>query len=202
MGMARYLSLNNEVPNMILVGIGYPTDDNAELMVLREADLLPGQDADGFLGFIQEELMPYIDTHYLANTLDRTLAGHSYGGMFTLYALFTDTDAFERYVALSPALWYHPLWNGQRLIFELEEAYADEHDALPVELFLSVGELEFEEGWNGFDPWMVSNLIELNDVLESREYEGLELAMRIVDEAEHCAALLIGVTYGLMSVFK
>ncbi len=202
MGIARFLSPSGELPDMIIVGIGYPTDDDAELETLRQTDLLPGVGADPFLAFIQEELMPYIDRTYLTNPQDRTLVGHSYGGLFTLYALFTATDTFQRYIALSPALFYHPDWNGQRLIFDLEEAYAGGHGALPVELFLSVGETELEElSWGNVTLWMVSNLIEFNDVLESREYEGLALEMRIVDEAFHCAALPIGVTYGLMAVF-
>ncbi|MBN1249635.1 MAG: alpha/beta hydrolase, partial [Anaerolineae bacterium] len=141
-GIARFLRPSGELPDMIIVGIGYPTDDNAELEILRQTDLLPGVGADPFLGFIQEELMPYIDANYLTNPQDRTLAGHSYGGLFTLYALFTATDAFQRYVALSPALFYHPDWNGERLIFDLEQEYAAQNDALPVELFLSVGETE------------------------------------------------------------
>ncbi len=202
-GIARFLSPSGELPDMIVVGIGYPTDDNAELDTLRETDLLPGVGADPFLGFIQEELMPYIDANYLTNPQDRTLAGHSYGGLFTLYALFTATDAFQRYIALSPALFYHPDWNGERLIFDLEEAYAGDHNELPVELFLSVGETELEDvGWGSVKLWMVSNLVEFNDVLESRDYEGLELEMMVADGAFHCAAFPIGVTYGLMAVFN
>lgn len=43
-------------------------------------------------------------------TARRVLAGHSYAGLFTLYALFARPDAWDDYIAIDPSLW----WDGGR----------------------------------------------------------------------------------------
>ncbi len=43
--------------------------------------------------------------------------GHSYGGLFTLYALFTHADMFDTYVAISPSIW----WNSKYIETEEEQ---------------------------------------------------------------------------------
>ena len=156
------------------------------------------------MAFLQEELIPYIDANYLTAKNDITLAGHSFGGLFTLYTLFTATDTFDRYVAMSPSLWYHPTWDHeQRLIFDLEQEFYDAQNPnnpkLPVEIFLSVGELEPEELW---DLWMVSNLIEFHGVLESRGYKDLDMDMRIIEGLGHVGSYPGAFTRGLVSVFQ
>jgi predicted alpha/beta superfamily hydrolase len=203
----RQLLMNQELGKLIIVGIGYPTDNDEEIQYLRWLDMVPENRADAFLAFLQEELIPYINTNYRTAKNDITLAGHSYGGLFTLYTLFTATDAFDRYIALSPALWYHPDWDGKRLIFDLEEEYfaaqKPNNPKLPVQLFLSIGELEPEdEWWGAFQPWMVSNVIEFNEILESRGYKGLSLDMRIIEGLGHAGSYLGAFTRGLVSVFQ
>jgi uncharacterized protein len=196
--IAQQVVLSKELKNeVILVSIGYPTDELGDQMSRRAWDYRPGFGAEAFLGFIEEELIPYIDANYLSNARDRTLEGHSYGGLFTLYALFHATDTFQSYIALSPALWYGYEYKDQRVIFDYEAAYASENRALPVELFLAVGELE-PESMHGF--YMVSNLIEFNEVLESRNYRRLELDMVIMEDVGHCGAYPGAVTRGLIWV--
>jgi predicted alpha/beta superfamily hydrolase len=204
---SRQLVMGEELGKLIIVGIGYPTDNDEEIQYLRWLDMVPENRADAFLAFLQEELIPYIDTNYLTAKNDITLAGHSYGGLFTLYALFTAPDAFDRYMAMSPALWYHPDWDGKRLIFDLEQEYYDaqnpDNPKLPVQLFLSAGELEPEdEWWGAFQPWMVSNVIEFNEVLESRGYKDLSLDMRIIEGLGHAGSYPGAFTRGLVSVFQ
>ena len=196
-GSSRFLNVGFEFDPTIVVGIGYPTDDRWELEELRAWDYRPGYGAEAFLRFIQEELVPYIDATYRTDKQDRTLAGHSYGGLFTLYTLFHDTKTFKRYVAMSPALWYGYEYEGQRLIFDYEAAYAAENAQLPVNLFLSVGELEPEELY-GFR--MVSNLIEFYEVLASRDYEGLALEMDVIDGLGHAGCYPGAFTRGLFEV--
>ncbi len=205
---AGQLIFGGEAGKMIIVGIGYDTDDDNVIFGLRAWDMLPGNGGAEFLTFLQEELIPYIDTNYLTDKTDRTLAGHSYGGVFALYTLFTATDTFDRYIVMSPALWYHPSWDGERrLIFELEEAYfASQNPAnpkLPVQLFLSAAQYDPEdEDWGWTEPRMVSGLIELNDVLESRNYQGLDLDMTIIEGLGHAGGYPGAFIRGLAEVFR
>jgi predicted alpha/beta superfamily hydrolase len=183
---------------VIIVGIGYPTEDGDELESLRLTDMLPTQTEFGgggsadFLGFIQEELIPYIDANYRTDPPNHTLAGHSAGGLFTLYALFHATETFQRYVVMSPALAY-----DSRLAFQYEETYAAEHHDLPVELFVSAGELE-----GRIATWMVPCLVEFHQRVEDRAYSGLEMEIAIMEEASHMSSFPGAITRGMMAVFQ
>jgi predicted alpha/beta superfamily hydrolase len=104
----------------LVVGVGYPTDDPAELFRLRTPDLTaPG--AEAFRRFLAEELRPAIDAAFCVDPDDQTLYGHSMGGLFVLDALFNDPDAFGGYVASSPSIW----WN-ERAVLAAEPAFADQ----------------------------------------------------------------------------
>jgi predicted alpha/beta superfamily hydrolase len=67
----------------------------AHVACKRLLDRLPG-DAKGsgegpkFLAFLKSELIPLIEANYRADPARRILGGHSFGGLFTLYAMFTD----------------------------------------------------------------------------------------------------------------
>ena len=63
--------------------------------------------ADRFRRFLEEELVPYVDTHFRTQPF-RILAGHSHGGLFAIHALLSG-DAFDAFIASSPSLY----WNGR-----------------------------------------------------------------------------------------
>lgn len=59
--------------------------------------------SDRFRDFIEQELIPEIDAAY-RTTPERILAGHSYGGMFTIHTMSLRPHLFSGYLAFSPAL--------------------------------------------------------------------------------------------------
>lgn len=99
-------------PEMIVVGI-----DNSEN---RTRDLSPTKvkeargssewvkDSGGgerFTDFIEKELVPYIDTKYpTAN--NKTLIGHSFGGLLVVNTLLNRPELFTNYIAIDPSLWW------------------------------------------------------------------------------------------------
>ncbi|MEJ2627223.1 MAG: alpha/beta hydrolase-fold protein, partial [bacterium] len=66
------------IPPAIFVGLPnvYPKGQNQ-----RDRDFLPMNAADEFLAFIENDVIPYVESKYPANG-ERTLYGHSYGGLF------------------------------------------------------------------------------------------------------------------------
>jgi predicted alpha/beta superfamily hydrolase len=196
----RLLQSRGELPELIIVGIGYGTlwEDTDKIKRLREIDYTPkatpDRGAEKFLEFIQQDLFPYIDANYRTDPTDRTIAGISYGGLFPLYVLFDAPETFSRYIAVSPSLWW-----ADRMIFKHEEAFADVHSDLPVKLFLAVGGLE-EQQW--YDSRMVSNLIEFHKRLEDRNYAGLDMEMVVMDDETHHSVFPGAISRGLRSVFR
>lgn len=113
----------------IIIGIGYP-DSKAVYDFRRGPDLTPPSrdgkykmpldrhgkprtdlsfgEAHLFLDFIQSEVMRMVE-HELFPTLDlgskrKGLFGHSYGGLFSLNALFTRPELFDFVAAASPSI--------------------------------------------------------------------------------------------------
>lgn len=90
-----------------------PTIIVSILGIDRNKDLTPthidGWNTSGgaaqFLGFIKEELIPYINQKYPANG-DNTIWGHSLGGLFVVNAMLMQPNTFKSYIAVDPSLWW------------------------------------------------------------------------------------------------
>lgn len=115
---------------MVIVGIGYPVDTPFSAAD-RFLDFTPPTDPaflpahfgklitggqERFLDYIAQELRPEIERRYKINTGKQTLMGHSAGGHFVLFAMFTRPAMFQKYVAGSPSIW----WNNRSLLKKLE----------------------------------------------------------------------------------
>lgn len=99
----------------IIVGIAYPGD--APLNFLRrsydfsppttpERNQPPQGGQDELLDFIEHGLMPAVAKAFPVDANKQSLFGHSFGGMFAVYTLFTRPTLFDHLVAASPSLWW------------------------------------------------------------------------------------------------
>lgn len=65
-------------------------------------------EADAYLNWIVQSLIPYMRKSF--NISDKReeigIAGASFGGLVSLYALFKYHDVFGHYILLSPSIWY------------------------------------------------------------------------------------------------
>ncbi|AWK88295.1 alpha/beta hydrolase [Azospirillum thermophilum] len=136
------------IPPALVVAIGYPTDTAFD-QPRRARDYTPPADgappgtggADAFLAFIEEELKPEVGGRFRIDRGRQTLFGHSYGGLFVLHALFTRCEAFQRYVAASPSIWWH---DKAVLAEERRFAEAVPPAAATRSLLVTVGENELQ----------------------------------------------------------
>jgi predicted alpha/beta superfamily hydrolase len=107
----KFASDENYVPPLILVALPNIYPDNVNQ---RDRDFLPvhvsepaiSGGADKFISFLREELIPYIENKYPCNGT-RSLYGHSYGGAFSSYVLFSNPGLFSTYYSTDPAYWYN-----------------------------------------------------------------------------------------------
>jgi len=93
--------------------------------------------AADFSRFLEEELKPMIEAHYQVNKAQQSLFGHSLAGYFTLWQLFHHQSSFQRYLAISPSIW----WNEHELV-QCASVFLNEHQDMNETLFISAGELE------------------------------------------------------------
>lgn len=138
----------------IIVGIGYetevpyPPDRYYDYTPVRSTVYTHGSDgaelpeqggAAAFLQFIEEELKPQIASEFRVDLNRQTIFGHSLGGLFVLYALFTKPDAFRHYIAGSPSIHW-----SKEFLLEQERAFTARirEEPVNVRLLLGVGEQE------------------------------------------------------------
>ena len=84
----RRLQGRELAPEMIIVAIEN-TDRNRDMLPVKVEEYPVPPRAEGFLTFIEKELIPSIEKNYRTNG-QRILKGQSLSGLFTLYALLTD----------------------------------------------------------------------------------------------------------------
>jgi hypothetical protein len=182
------------VPAAIIVGITWG-GDNPNHDSLRARDLTPTksgqliQSGGGpkFLAFIKGELIPFIESKFRTARNDLTLMGSSLGGLFTLYALFHETELFNRYVLTSPSVGWD---NG--VLYKFETEYGARNSRLPVRLFMAVG---------GLESGGVAEFQKFVEQLKSRGYQDLQLETRVIENIGHSGSKAEGYTRGLQSVF-
>jgi len=110
-GLVQFNSFEwvNRVPKSIVVGIAnvdrqrdftYPTSIAAEKKRFPKTG-----GSEKFIGFLEKELQPYIDKKYKTSTM-KTLIGESLGGLLTTEILFKKPSLFNKYIIISPSLWW------------------------------------------------------------------------------------------------
>lgn len=137
----------------VVVGIGYMNDEEVQN---RRFDMTPPTDlatlpkylpggwgavggADTFLSFLLDELRPLVGKRLPIDSSKQALFGHSLGGLFVLHTLFRRPEAFDTYIAGSPAFW----WGKGVIMKELPAFRARQmRSAERRRLLITVGALE------------------------------------------------------------
>ena len=165
----QQLLFMNEVPEIIIVGVSYPIESDFYLDGLREyldiraRDFTPTHlsyeetvEKHGkgtaqyvrvsggggmFLGFLEEELIPFIEGEYRADPDNRALFGYSLGGTFTTFAMLYKPGLFQNYFIGSPFL----NWDD-KVVYTFDRLDQLKVSGDTVNVYLSWGELESAEG--------------------------------------------------------
>ncbi|HTB32514.1 MAG TPA: alpha/beta hydrolase-fold protein [Bacteroidia bacterium] len=125
------------LPKSIVVGIAnvnrmsdftYPT------LVDEDKKRYPfsGQ-SDKFIAFIEKELQPFVARKYKANGT-KTLIGESLGGLLATEILLKKTYLFNKYIIVSPSLW----WDNASLLTLQSDIYRENFPG-KADIFIGVG---------------------------------------------------------------
>jgi predicted alpha/beta superfamily hydrolase len=139
-GVLQFLGpFNERIPETILIGV-VNTDRSRDFVPAARNPAWRGEpmwseayehsDADNFLKFFADELIPWVDARYRTAPY-RILVGHSFGGVFNTHALIHRPELFQAHIAISPSLWY----DGEALVARTEAGIRSVKS--PPALFLS-----------------------------------------------------------------
>lgn len=107
----------------------------------------PNGGADEFLQLIEQRIKPAVAAQVAVDPQRQTLWGHSYGGVFVLHTLFNQPQAFQRYIAVEPSLWW-----GNGFILKEAQAFMQQRPALRVQLALWEGTRRQQQRASGDAP--------------------------------------------------
>jgi hypothetical protein len=197
-----------DIPEVVIVGIGYNSDSLADQMAFRSRDYTPTEHlesvlagresfswteivehsggAAAFLDFITNDLFPYIDSKYRTDPNNRIGHGDSLGGLFMLYTLFHQPASFDRYLIVSPSIWW-----DEKVVLQHETTYAENHNDLAAKVFLASGDLELE---------ILTDVAQLLINLQSREYPSLDINYTVMQNETHLSIMAHGMATGLRAL--
>lgn len=222
--MTRIMSqLYGELPPLVVVGVAYPTDDPVLQAELRARDFTPSCDsgfeemakrlpgareptlpegerlggAARFLAFLRDELQPFVRETVSVSETGSTVFGSSLGGLFVLYALFSEPDTFDSYIATSPAIW----WDGEAVLgLEAQRAASGDLDAA---LVLAVGALEENPQIPMLAQFkMVTNVNRMEETLSARKHASLRLSRFVLEGESHTSVVPVALTRGLRAIYS
>ena len=192
---ARPADVRGVVP--VIVGLGLPTEGAYDQVARADDYTLPsatgGGQADRFLDAMERQLKPWLAQQLPVDAARQTLFGHSFGGLFTLYALFTRPTLFQRHVAASPSIWW-----GERAILGYRDNFLQRvmsPGEQPHHLLVTAGSLE--EGMPGASAERLQRQRERRQVSSARELvqslsgvPKLRPEFRLLDGEDHGSLVL------------
>ena len=221
--MVRMLNVTSELPAILIVGIGYPEKDLNSFANRRLQDFTPSVDteykknwdseleltSDGggaarFLDFLRYELIPTISKRYPVAKCERTLVGHSLGGLFSLYSLLQGPSTFSNYIVGSPAIFW-----GDWVIWRYLENQSLKRNSFRGRVFIGIGGDEdkmpfhFPEGSraNMGSISLINDVIKVSSIFNNYRFSDLEVDTKILPNETHMSVVAPLINRGLRFVF-
>ena len=169
---------------VLIVGIGYDSPLAYDTK-RRTRDLTPaasgeeyanGGGAVEFYDFVKDELFPLVDRKYATTQSDKIYFGHSFGGLFGIYALLRDDGIFDEFFIASPSLW----WGESQLIRDALDEGKLRSNLKAKFIMLVAGSREMRKGKT--DKAGILKAADLAEILKAR---GLSCEFRLYEGASH-----------------
>ena len=200
------------MPEMIVVGISnwdHRTRDLTTSEIETRRGAAYNQESGGaenFTRFIEEELIPYTEANYPVSSY-RTLIGHSYAGLFTIYLLMNHSDLFNNYIAIDPSL----DWDNQKLLKHSRELLST-REFEGISLFMSLsGQLHMQNSDITIENVMqdssdytlfARSIIDFSNAIKENPKCGLNFHWKFYEKDLHGTVSLPSILDGLKFLFS
>lgn len=137
--------------------------------------------SDKFISFIEKELQPYIENKYKTNS-SKTIIGQSLGGLLATEILLKKPNLFNKYIIVSPSLW----WDDASLLNLasdiLEEGFSQETD-----IYIGVGNEGLAPGNIPHNMIVDANLLE--EKLSNTKSKSVRVYFDYMPQEDHATIL-------------
>ena len=169
---------------VLIVGIGYDSPLAYDTK-RRTRDLTPaasgeeyanGGGAGEFYDFVKDELFPLVEKKYSTAKSDKIYFGHSFGGLFGIYALLRDDGIFDEFFIASPSLW----WGESQLIRDALDEGKLRSNLKAKFIMLVAGSREMRKGKTD-----KAGILKVADLAEILKTKGLSCEFKLYEGASH-----------------
>ena len=173
------------VPKSIIVGIATVDrrrDYTLPTTIQSDKKLYPTTGhSETFIDFIEKELQPYIEHKYKASS-SKTIIGQSLGGLVATEILFEKPFLFNKYIIVSPSLW----WDNGSLLEKTTSALKD-YSGKNIDVYIGVGK-------EGLTPTKVPRVMEvdanlLNEKISRFKNKNLKVSFDYLPGENHATIL-------------
>lgn len=147
-----------------------------------------------FLRVLTEEVLPLVRSRYRADQIDATIVGHSYGGLFAAWTLQNHPEAFQRYLMVSPSLWYADL-----ALLAAERNLQRTRLARTTYVYAAAGALEAPPQ---IENDMAGQVATFADMLRDRGDPNLRVGSRIFEDETHASIFPAAFSTGIRHLFR
>ena len=169
---------------VLIVGIGYDSPLAYDIK-RRTRDLTPaasgeeyanGGGAAEFYDFVKDELFPLVEKKYSTAKSNKIYFGHSFGGLFGIYALLRDDGIFDEFFIASPSLW----WGESQLIRDALDEGKLRSNLKAKFIMLVAGSREIRKGKTD-----KAGILKAADLAEILKTKGLSCEFKLYEGASH-----------------
>ncbi|MEJ7627892.1 MAG: alpha/beta hydrolase-fold protein [Ferruginibacter sp.] len=186
-GLVQFNSFEwiNQVPKSIVVGIAtvdrrrdftYPTTITGDKIKYPSTG-----HSDNFIAFIEKELQPFIETKY-KTTDSKMIIGQSLGGLLATQILFKKPRLFNKYIIVSPSLW----WDNGSLLTKDAEIFHESFDQ-STDIYIGVGK-------EGLTPTVIPRVMEVDanllaDKIKNTKSKSIKVYFDYLPQEDHATIL-------------
>ena len=171
----------NRVPKTIVVGIANVDRKRdftyASTIEEEQKRHKTAGKSDKFISFIEKELQPFMNKKYKTNA-SKTIIGQSLGGLLATEILFKKSLLFDKYIIISPSLWWD---NGSLLNYK--SAILQANFSQKTDIYIGVGK-------EGLAPSTIPHVMEvdanlLTEKIQSTQSKNVHVYLDYLPQEDH-----------------
>ena len=171
----------NRVPKTIVVGIANVDRKRdftyASTIEEEQKRYKTAGKSDKFITFIEKELQPFINKKYKTNA-SKTIIGQSLGGLLATEILFKKPLLFDKYIIISPSLWWD---NGSLLNYK--SAILQANFSQKTDIYIGVGK-------EGLAPSTIPHVMEvdanlLTEKIQATQSKNVHVYLDYLPQEDH-----------------
>lgn len=215
--MSYNYEIFNYIPSAYFIGIGYKDEEGGfwkeenrtrdytptsftppagHFLENSRKDWVGSGGAPAFFDVVEKEIIPFIEGRYDVHETDRVLVGKSTSGLGASYALMHKPGLFNRYVIISPAIWWDDwmLPREDRWVMRAARETADTDYPIETRVYFAVGEAE-----ERLD--LVTDLYVLANSLRKRRNANLKVNLEVLPGEQHEGVFPAAFMRGIVGVY-